>query len=151
MNATSKSAAVLAAAFALQAASPLAATGATLTLSTSDGSGKSSFDTWDVSGGGTTAPSAANDYVVANNRYIRVIWNRTFGGNSISFGVVGGSAGQMIIQRGDSAAGHTIGFGNEGAILNNGAFRPWESNRTPTLSNAGPLTVTAPENVPFCS
>ncbi len=149
MNATSKSAAVLAAAFALQAASPLAATGATLTLSTSDGSGKSSFDTWDVSGGGTTAPSAANDYVVANNRYIRVIWNRTFGGNSISFGVVGGSAGQMIIQRGDSAAGHTIGFGNEGAILNNGAFRPWESNRTPTISANGPLTVCSPEGKPF--
>ena len=113
--------------------------------------GSSSTVIWSRTQSATTAPSAANDYVVANNRYIRVIWNRTFGGNSISFGVVGGSSGQMIIQRGDSAAGHTIGFGNEGAILNNGAFRPWESNRTPTLSNAGPLTVTAPENVPFCS
>ena len=122
---------------------------ATLTLTTSDGSGKSSFDTWNVSGGGTAAPSSDNDYVVSNNRYIRILWNRTFGGNSLSFGVVGGSAGQLIIQRGDSAAGHTIGFGNNGAILNNGAFRPWESNRTPTISSAGPLTVNSPENAPF--
>ena len=123
---------------------------ATITLTSSDASGKSSFDTWNVSGGGTAAPSSDNDYVIDGGRYIRVLWNRIFGGNSLSFGVVGGSAGQLIIQRGDSAAGHTIGFGNNGAILNNGAFRPWESNRTPTISAAGPLTVNSPENAPFC-
>ena len=78
-NKAAKSAAVLATALAMQTAIPTAS-GATLTLTASDASGKSSFDTWDVSGGGTTAPSAANDYVVANSRYIRVIWNRTFGG-----------------------------------------------------------------------
>ena len=150
MNATTaaKSAAVLATALAMQTA--ISASGATLTLTTSDGSGKSSFDAWDASAATPgDAPSSDNDYVVANNRYIRVLWNRTFGGNSLSFGIVGGTAGYLVIQRANADTGHTIGFGNEGAILNNGAFRPWESNRTPTLSNAGPLTVTASENVPF--
>ena len=146
---TTRAAMLAATTLAMQTALPFTASGATLTLTASDASGKSSFDTWNISGGGTEAPSSANDYVVANNRYIRVIWNRTFEGNSISFGVVGGATGQMIIQRGDSAAGHTIGFKNGGAILNNGAFRPWESNRTPTISSAGPMTVMSPEGAPF--
>ena len=73
---------------------------ATLTLTTSDASGFSSFDKWIESASVTNAPSADNDYVIDNGRYIRIIWNRTFGGNSLSFGVVGESAGQLIIQRG---------------------------------------------------
>ena len=121
----------------------------TLKLTASDASGKSSFDTWNISGGGTAAPSADNDYVIDSGRYIRVIWTRTFQGKSLSFGVVGGSAGNLIIQRGDSSASHPIGFGNEGAILNNGAFRPWEVNRTPTITADGPLTVKSPESAPF--
>ena len=150
MNATAKTAAVLASALALQTAAPLAATGETLYLTKSDDPGKSSFDKWDASAAtpGDT-PSADNDYLVDGGRYIRVIWNRTFGGKSLSFGVVGGTAGHLIVQRGDSSAGHTIGFGNDGVILNNGAFRPWESNRTPTISAAGPLTVCSPEGSPF--
>lgn len=150
MNATAKTAAVLASALALQTAAPLVATGETLYLTKSDDPGKSSFDTWDASAAtpGDT-PSADNDYLVDGGRYIRVIWNRTFGGKSLSFGVVGGTAGHLIVQRGDSSAGHTIGFGNDGVILNNGAFRPWESNRTPTISAAGPLTVCSPEGSPF--
>ena len=123
--------------------------GATLTLTTSDASGKSSFDTWDISGGGTEKPSVENDYLVSNGRYIRVQWNRTFPGNTISFGVVGSSTGALIIQRSDSNAGHQIGFGNNGAILNRGYFTIWSQNRTPTLINEGPLTVMAPESEPF--
>ena len=150
MNATSKSAAVLAAAFALQAASPLAATGATLTLSTSDGSGKSSFDKWDASAATPgDAPSSGNDYVVRGGKYIRVIWNRTFGGHSITFGDAT-TAGGLVVQRGNADVGHSIGFGNNGAILQNGYFTPWETGRTPTISSSsGPLTVTAPEGNPF--
>lgn len=126
------------------------ASGATLTLTTSDdSSSKSSFDTWDVSGGGTESPSPDNDYVVNNGKYIRVLYNRTFGGNSLSFGEVGGSAGALIIQRRDANAGHNVGFGNNGAILNRGYFTIWSQNRTPTLINAGPLVVKAPESEPF--
>ena len=160
MNATSKSAAVLAAAFALQAVSPLAATGATLTLSKSDGSGKSSFDKWDASAATPgDAPSADNDYVVDGNRHIRVIWNRTFGGNKITFGA-SGSEGRLVIQRGKNgdgtySEGHDIGFGNQGAYLVNGYFTPWESNKKPRFhtsangSTCGPLTILAPESKPF--
>ena len=125
------------------------ASGATLTLTTSDASGKSSFDTWNISGGGTESPSSDNDYVVKNGKYIRIQWSRTFGGNSLSFGEVGSSAGALIIQRGDSNAGHSIGFGNNGAILNRGYFTIWSQNRTPTLINEGPLVVKAPESEPF--
>ena len=123
--------------------------GATLTLTTSDASGKSSFDTWDISGGGTEKPSVENDYLVSNGRYIRVQWNRTFPGNTISFGVVGSSTGALIIQRGDVNAGHNIGFGNNGAILNQGYFTIWSQNKTPTLLDEGPLVVKAPESEPF--
>ena len=80
---------------------------------------------------------------------LRIQWSRTFGGNSLSFGEVGSSAGALIIQRGDSNAGHSIGFGNNGAILNRGYFTIWSQNRTPTLINAGPLVVKAPESEPF--
>lgn len=122
---------------------------ATLTLTTSDGSGKSSFEAWDASA--TTpgdAPSSDNDYVVSGGRYIRVIWNRTFGGKSLSFGK-GNSSGALVIQRGNADVGHTIGFGKDGAILENGYWTIWASGRTPTISNAGSLTVTAPESRPF--
>ena len=130
------------------AAVTASANSATLTLTTSDASGKSSFDVWDVSGGGADAPSAGNDYVVSGGKYIRVIWNRTFGGNTLSFGK-GNSSGALVIQRGNADVGHTIGFGNNGAILENGYWTMWASGRTPTISNAGSLTVTAPESRPF--
>ena len=128
---------------------------ATLTLTTSDGSGASSFDKWDVSGGGTDAPSAANDYVVKNGKYIRVRYDRSFNGNTISFGEVGGTAGDLVIQRADAQVGHNINFANGGAYLNNGHFRPWEQNRTPNIGataqsrTTGPLIVCSPESKPF--
>ena len=156
MNATTaaKSAAVLAIALAMQTAIP--ASGATLTLTTSDGSGKSSFDAWDASAATPgAAPSTDNDYVVKNGKYIRVRYDRSFNGNTISFGEVGGTAGDMIIQRADAQVGHNINFANGGAYLNNGHFRPWESNRSPNIGataqsrTTGPLTVCSPESKPF--
>ncbi|MBR3085333.1 MAG: RNA polymerase sigma factor [Kiritimatiellae bacterium] len=151
MNATAKTAAVLASALALQTAAPLVATGSTISLTTKDASGQSSFDKWDISGGGTNAPSAENDYVVAGNLHIRVIYNRTFGGNSITFGTgtASGTQGGLVVSRGDSSVSHSIGFGKNGAILQNGYFTTWESDRTPRIISAGPLTVTAPESNPF--
>ena len=121
----------------------------TLNLTTSDASGKSSFDKWNVSGGGTAAPSAANDYVVDGARYIRVIWNRKFAGNSLSFGSSNSSEGRLIVQRGNSDYSHTIGFLNEGAFLRNGYFTPWESNRKIIISADSKLTITSPESNPF--
>ena len=98
---------------------------ATLTLTTGDGSGKSSFDKWDASAATPgDAPSTDNAYVVKNGKYIRVRYDRSFNGNSISFGEVGGTAGDLVIQRADAQAGHNINFANDGAYLNNGHFRP---------------------------
>ena len=90
---------------------------ATLTLTTSDASGKSSFDTWNVSGGGTAAPSSANDYMIDSGRYIRVRSNNAlFAGNKLTFGSVGGTLGYLIVQPTGSSI--KFGFANEGAILN---------------------------------
>ena len=154
-NKAAKSAAVLATALAMQTAIPTAS-GATLTLTTSDGSGKSSFDKWDASAATPgDAPSTDNDYVVKGGKYIRVRYDRSFNGNTISFGEVGGTAGDMIIQRADAQVGHNINFANGGAYLNNGHFRPWESNRSPNIGataqsrTTGPLTVCSPESKPF--
>ncbi len=129
---------------------------ATLTLTTSDKSGKSSFDKWDASAATPgDAPSTDNDYVVKNGKYIRVRYDRSFNGNSISFGEVGGTAGDLVIQRADAQAGHNINFANDGAYLNNGHFRPWESNRAPNIGataqsrTTGPLIVCSPESKPF--
>ena len=129
---------------------------ATLTLTTSDASGKSSFDKWDASAATPgDAPSTDNDYVVKNGKYIRVRYDRSFNGNSISFGEVGGTAGDLVIQRTDAQAGHNINFANDGAYLNNGHFRPWESNRAPNIGataqsrTTGPLIVCSPESKPF--
>lgn len=128
---------------------------ATLALTTSDAGGKSSFDKWDVSGGGTDAPSTDNDYVVKDGKYIRVLWDRSFNGKSISFGEAEGSVGDLIIQRGNTDVGHKINFANGGAYLNNGHFRPWESNRAPNIGataqsrTTGPLIVCSPESKPF--
>ena len=128
----------------------------TLTLTTSDGNGKSSFDTWDASAATPgAAPSTDNDYVVKNGKYIRVRYDRSFNGNTISFGEVGGTAGDLVIQRADAQVGHNINFANGGAYLNNGHFRPWESNRAPNIGataqsrTTGPLIVCSPERNPF--
>ena len=143
-------------ALAVAAILPGAVFGATLTLTTNDGSGKSSFDKWDASAATPgEAPSTDNDYVVKNGKYIRVRYDRSFNGNTISFGEVGGTAGDMIIQRADAQVGHNINFANGGAYLNNGHFRPWESNRSPNIGataqsrTTGPLTVCSPESKPF--
>ena len=160
MNTTARTliaAPVAAAALAASTASiPRAAAGATLTLTTSDGSGKSSFDAWDASAATPgAAPSTDNDYVVSGGKYIRVRYDRSFNGNTISFGEVGGTAGDLIIQRADAQVGHNINFANGGAYLNNGHFRPWESNRSPNIGataqsrTTGPLTVCSPESKPF--
>lgn len=121
----------------------------TLTLTVKDDSGKSSFDKWNVSGGGTAAPSAANDYVVDGGRIIRVIWNRKFAGKSLTFGTSNSSEGGLVVQRGNDDISHTIGFLNGGAFLRSGYFTPWESNRKIIISSDSKLTVTAPESNPF--
>ncbi len=153
MNATAKTAAVLASALALQTAAPLVATGETLYLTANDQGNHSSFDHWDyeTAGSSAPAPSTENDYVVDNNKYIRVVYNRTFGGNSIRFGTgtAASNQGGLVVKRADSSVDHQIGFKNNGAILQNGYFTTYENNRAPRIISAGPLTVTAPESNPF--
>ncbi|MBR4257403.1 MAG: hypothetical protein IKQ17_00060 [Kiritimatiellae bacterium] len=127
---------------------------ATITLTTSDASGKSSFDTWNVSGGGTAAPSSDKDYVVDSSRYIRVRDSKMFAGKSLTFGKVGVSEGRLILQLQTSDTRY-IGFANDGAILNRGHFTTWMANRKPTIGgtvngvSCGYLKVCSPENTPF--
>ena len=94
MNATAKTAAVLASALALQTAAPLAATGETLKLTTSDKGGNSSLVNWDAcSSSPKGAPVPGNDYLITDQLHARVSSSTDkifFKGNSLTLGETGG-------------------------------------------------------------
>lgn len=136
--------------FALAATS---AYGAELHLTASDtesGYGKTSFSIWNIKGGGTEAPTSANDYVVDGGFTMRFpsgsypsggwVWP----GKSLRIGTVGGSQGILVITRNANST-HT--FSNGGLILAKGRIQPWVGNYTQTFT--GTITVTAPESAPF--
>ncbi len=150
----------LSAALALAIASilPAAVSGATLYMTASDTSsskGSTSFNKWNINGGGTEAPSASNDYVVDGNFQMRFpnggassngfIWP----GNSLRIGTLGGQRGTMVFTRTNNNTWltTTYTFNNGGLILEKGIIQPWTRNATNTIT--GTITVTAPESAPF--
>ena len=116
-------------------------------LTASDDSSKSSFTTWNVSGGGTNAPSAENDYV-AEGYTIRTPTSGSsneFAGNSIRFGNAASSrVGALAFCSANNAV---VSFANEGAILQYGRFCPYVRSRTYTLG--GTIAVASPLGVPY--
>ena len=127
--------------------------GAELHLTASDNSssyGNTSFNIWNKNGGGTEAPTSANDYVVdggftmrfPNGSYPSGGW--VWPGKSLRIGTVGGSLGILVITR---TANSTHTFNNGGLILAKGRIQPWVGNYTQTFT--GTITVTAPESAPF--
>ena len=148
------------------------ASGETVRLTKSDADGKTSFETWDASGAAVSAPWADKDYVVDGDFLIRVRYNRVFGGKSLAFGEVGGASGGLVVKNantsGASATAQTVGFGNDGAFLDNGYFTIYKAGQTLTLGGnaaawhtttgsdvvktsaaSGPITVRSPESAPF--
>jgi fibronectin-binding autotransporter adhesin len=96
------------------------ASAATVTLSATDAVGESSFSSG-LHWSDTTAPSAANDYVVAGGRSLRTIadsGSATFEGNSLTLGD-GTTTGTLVLK--NQAAGAVITVNN--LTLNNGELQ----------------------------
>ena len=132
----------------------------TLYMTVSDDSstaGKTSFNVWNVNGGGTAAPSAGNDYVVDANLQMRfpsggaVNGGFAWPGNSLRIGTVGGQRGVLVFTRTNGAGGPwlntTYTFSGDGLILAKGLIQPWTRNATNIIT--GTIAVTAPESDPF--
>ena len=115
----------------------------TVKQTTNDGGGKSSLTDWDASSGSPKGtPTSGNDYV--SEMTLRAPSDKSnvdFGGNSLRFGTVGGTAGTFV------PYGGTYTFNRDGLILAKGQFNPYSSSRTSTL--AGLVTVTSPDSAPF--
>ena len=93
-----------------------------------------------------TVPSSGNDYVVDSGRVMGVNGqgvNRTFKGDSLRIGEVGGTAGTFM-----HCHENTITIGN--FILANGMYRTWRAENDSVAHIAGRTRVLSPETEPFC-
>ena len=160
MNATAKTAAVLASALALQTAAPLAATGETLKLTTSDKGGNSSLVNWDAcSSSPKGAPVPGNDYLITDQLHARVSSSTDkifFKGNSLTLGETGGhnqhgsytsasKTGRFIF---NANKGLDFSESANGLILVAGYWVGW-TTRTLFPTVTGKMTVLSPESEPF--
>jgi len=145
----------------LAVASPAFA--ATVTLTATDAAGESSFSSG-LHWSDTTAPSAANDYVVAGGRSLRTIadsGSATFEGNSLTLGD-GTTAGTLVLKNQPTGAvitvnnltlnngelqvgGTSTGAANSVTVAGNGiTLASGSTNRLNTGAAERRLTVTAP-------
>ena len=113
------------------------------------GEGPHSFHTatdW-IREDGTTinaAPVAGNDYIVADNYVMNVNGTRTFAGDSLQFGYVGGSKGVFF----HTNPGNTVTVGR--LILANGLYRVWQNKDNSSMSYlTGNIEVLSPASAPF--
>lgn len=118
-----------------------------LRITASDSSsGTTSFMTWNVSGGGTEAPNADNDYVCADGFAIRAPnsgSSQAFEGNSLRIGE-GNTSGALIVTR---TADTTVNFKNQGLFLENGSLRSWLAEKKYTFT--GTISICSPFETPF--
>ena len=96
---------------------------------------------------GTTvnaAPEPGNDYVVANNYVMNVNATKTFEGDSLQFGYVGGSKGVFF----HTNPGNTVTVGH--LKLANGLYRVWQNKDNSSMSYlTGNIEVLSPASTPF--
>ncbi|MBQ5795462.1 MAG: hypothetical protein IIW14_05660 [Kiritimatiellae bacterium] len=88
------------------------------------------------------APKEGNDYLVSGGYYLRGDYNEGFAGDSLQFGIVGGTEGVFFKEH---AGTHTF----KKLILANGYYRTWMSNNGQAAHIAGNVEVQSPESVPF--
>ena len=88
------------------------------------------------------APEAGNDYLVANGHYLRGDYSQGFAGDSLQFGIVGGSEGIFFKEH---AGTHTF----TKLILANGYYRTWMSSNGQAAHICGAVEVTSPDSAPF--
>ena len=88
------------------------------------------------------APEAGNDYLVAGGFYLKGDYSQAFAGDSLQFGVVGGTEGIFFKEH---VGTHTF----TKLILANGYYRTWMSNSGEAAHIAGAVEVTSPASAPF--
>ena len=125
----------------------------TLYMTASDnGSGNSSFNTWDISGTPKGAPTSGNDYVcdAFNINAPNSGATQSFGGNSLRLGdVAQGKSANLILRR---TSNTTVNFPNTGLILEGGSVQPWINTTTyggKQYTFTGMIEVRSSLNSPF--
>ena len=123
------------------------AMGDTLYMTASDGNGESSFTTWKVSGGGTSAPTAANEYIDEGyNLRAPSQYDAVFNGKSLTLGSYANDKNGVLI--GYNRATQKITFANDGLFAEQGRLTAWSGAHEYTYS--GTITVKSPLGCPFC-
>ena len=116
-------------------------------MTAKDESGKSSFTTWNVNGGGTDAPSLQHDYL--DEKFVLRTPNTgssfSFNGKSLQLGTAK-STDQAVLALCRNANA-TVDFANNGVKLVNGRFQPYVAARQYTFT--GIYDVQAAPTLPF--
>ena len=133
MNRTNHWAAVVAVCCAAVVASA-----ATVRLTRSSDNGFVNAYGWDSG----NPPESGNDYIVADGLYLRGDYSQGFAGDSLQFGIVGGTEGIFFKEHKGT---HTF----TKLILANGYYRTWMSKDGEDGHIAGSVQVTSPESAPF--
>ena len=90
------------------------------------------------------APTKGNDYIVANDHEMNVNGTKTFAGDSLQFGYLGGTKGYFF----HTGSGNTVTVGS--LKLVNGRYRVWQSkNNLGTSYLQGNVEVLSPADTPF--
>ena len=111
---------------------------ATVRLTRSSDNGFTNAYGWDSG----NPPEAGNDYIVADGYYLHGDYSQGFAGDSLQFGIVGGTEGIFFKEH---AGTHTF----TKLILANGYYRTWMSSNGQAGHIAGSVEVTSPESAPF--
>ena len=108
---------------------------ATVRLTRSSDNGFVNAYSWDSN----NPPESGNDYIVADGLYLRGDYSQGFAGDSLQFGIVGGTEGIFFKEH---AGTHTF----TKLILANGYYRTWMSNSGQAGHIAGVRTVPSPQH-----
>ena len=111
---------------------------ATVSLTKNSNNGFVAADGWNSG----EEPKSGNDYIVANGYFLRGDNSQGFAGDSLQFGIVGGTEGIFFKEH---AGTHTFSR----LILANGYYRTWMSRTGQEAHIAGLVEVTSPESAPF--
>ena len=114
------------------------ANAATVRLTRSSSNGFTNAYGWDSG----NPPESGNDYIVADGYYLRGDYSEGFAGDSLQFGIVGGTEGIFFKEHQGT---HTF----TKLILANGYYRTWMSSNGQAGHIAGSVEVTSPESAPF--
>ena len=111
---------------------------ATVSLTKNSNNGFVAADGWNSG----EEPKSGNDYIVANGYFLRGDNSQGFAGDSLQFGIVGGTEGIFFKEH---AGTHTFSR----LILANGYYRTWMSRTGQEAHIAGLVEVTSTESAPF--